>query len=89
MSSSVAIVQARTEGRCERACNAACENTTKSQACALSDDTILAIARRAGMQVVLDGLIGRESYHSVTGSLSSLQRFVADMYNLMLDGSLH
>ncbi|WP_263627259.1 hypothetical protein [Paraburkholderia sp. XV] len=41
------------------------------------------------MQVMLDGRIGRESYHSVTGSLSSLHRFVADVCNLLLDGSLH
>ena len=89
MSSSVAVIQARTESRSERSCHTASESTTKSPTCVLSDDTILAIARRAGMQVMLDGRIGRESYHSVTGSLSSLHRFVADVCNLMLDGSLH
>jgi hypothetical protein len=55
----------------------------------LSDDAILSIARRAGMLVMLDGRIGRETYQSVTGSLSSLQRFVADLRGLMLDEATH
>jgi hypothetical protein len=52
----------------------------------LSDDAILSIARHAGMLVMLDGRIGRETYQSVTGSLSSLQRFVADLHRLMIAG---
>jgi hypothetical protein len=36
---------------------------------------ILKIARTAGLQILLDARIGRETYHSVSGSLSSLQRF--------------
>jgi hypothetical protein len=33
------------------------------------------LARDSGMQVVLDGRIGREEYKSVYGSLQALQRF--------------
>ena len=33
------------------------------------------IANDSGMQVVLDGRIGREEYKSVYGSLQALQRF--------------
>ncbi|REE07490.1 hypothetical protein B0G71_8003 [Paraburkholderia sp. BL27I4N3] len=33
------------------------------------------IASDSGMQVVLDGRIGREEYKSVYGSLQALQRF--------------
>ena len=36
---------------------------------------IVKIARAAGLQILLDARIGRETYHSVSGSLSSLQRF--------------
>jgi hypothetical protein len=36
---------------------------------------ILKIARAAGLQILLDARIGRETYHSVSGSLLSLQRF--------------
>ncbi|MFL9860030.1 hypothetical protein PQR72_30575 [Paraburkholderia madseniana] len=36
---------------------------------------IIEIAKKAGMQVPLDAQIGRETYHSVCGSLSSLQHF--------------
>lgn len=36
---------------------------------------IVKIARTAGLQILLDARIGRETYHSVSGSLSSLQRF--------------
>ncbi|WP_346778362.1 hypothetical protein [Paraburkholderia sp. Tr-20389] len=75
------------ENLCECACNVACGRPSKPEASVLSDDTILAIARRAGMLVMLDGRIGRETYQSVTGSVSSLHRFVADMYNLILDGT--
>jgi hypothetical protein len=36
---------------------------------------LIAMARDAGMQVLLDAQIGRQSYHSVCGSLNSLQKF--------------
>jgi hypothetical protein len=36
---------------------------------------VLEIARQVGMQVLLDARVGRETYHSVCGSLPSLQRF--------------
>jgi hypothetical protein len=36
---------------------------------------IVKLARTSGLQILLDARIGRETYHSVSGSLSSLQRF--------------
>jgi hypothetical protein len=36
---------------------------------------IIDIATKAGMQVLVDARIGRETYHSVCGSLPALQRF--------------
>jgi hypothetical protein len=36
---------------------------------------IIEIATKAGMQVLVDARIGRETYHSVCGSLPALQRF--------------
>ncbi|WP_118182935.1 hypothetical protein [Paraburkholderia phosphatilytica] len=36
---------------------------------------VLALSREAGMQIVLDARIGRQTYHSVRGTLTSLQRF--------------
>jgi hypothetical protein len=36
---------------------------------------ILRIAAESGMQVVLDGRIGREEYRSVIGSVEALHRF--------------
>jgi hypothetical protein len=36
---------------------------------------IVKLARSSGLQILLDARIGRETYHSVSGSLSSLQRF--------------
>jgi len=36
---------------------------------------IAAIARTAGLVVLLDGKIGREDYHSVSGSIPVLRRF--------------
>jgi hypothetical protein len=40
-------------------------------------ETLLALARSAGMLVTLDGQIGREKYQSVAGSLRAFQRFAA------------
>ncbi|NRO97955.1 hypothetical protein GWC77_18690 [Paraburkholderia sp. NMBU_R16] len=37
----------------------------------------LEMARAAGFVVLLDGKIGRETYHSVTGSVLALERFQA------------
>ncbi|CAN7373232.1 hypothetical protein LJR230_002128 [Trinickia sp. LjRoot230] len=37
----------------------------------------LEMARAAGFVILLDGKIGRETYHSVIGSLSTLERFQA------------
>lgn len=38
-------------------------------------DNLAELARAAGLTVVLDGMIGRERYESVTGSLHALRRF--------------
>ena len=40
-------------------------------------DALLALAREAGLLVMLDGQIGREKYQSVAGSVLALQRFAA------------
>jgi len=40
------------------------------------------IANDSGMQVVLDGRIGREEYKSVYGSLQALQRFANSIREL-------
>ena len=40
-----------------------------------SKDSVLDLAREAGMTVMLDACIGRERYHSVTGSCAALERF--------------
>ncbi len=37
----------------------------------------LEMARAAGFVILLDGKIGRETYHSVMGSLAALERFQA------------
>lgn len=41
------------------------------------------IANDSGMQVVLDGRIGREEYKSVYGSLQALQRFANSIRELV------
>lgn len=41
------------------------------------------IANDSGMQVVLDGRIGREEYKSVYGSLQALQRFADSIRGLV------
>jgi hypothetical protein len=45
----------------------------------LTMSSILEQARAAGLTVLLNGRIGREEYHSVSGSVAALQRF-ADAY---------
>lgn len=42
---------------------------------------ILEIARHSGMQVILNGRIGREEYQSVYGSVQALQRFADALLN--------
>ncbi|WMY11009.1 hypothetical protein [Paraburkholderia phenoliruptrix] len=46
------------------------------------------MARDSGMQVVLDGLIGREEYKSVYGSLQALQRFADSVREFVTRESL-
>ncbi|RQU99664.1 hypothetical protein DF047_34395 [Burkholderia cenocepacia] len=46
-----------------------------SDAAALDTLALVALARDAGMLVILDGQIGRERYESVTGSIATLVRF--------------
>ncbi|MGN7980089.1 hypothetical protein [Burkholderia sp. 22313] len=46
-----------------------------SYADALDTQALVALARDAGMLVILDGQIGRERYESVTGSVATLARF--------------
>jgi len=92
MSSTATVAQVHVDSSCEHVRDVTSEDRTTSRAPMLpmlSDDAILSIARRAGMLVMLDGRIGRETYQSVTGSLSSLQRFVADLRGLMLDEATH
>ena len=36
---------------------------------------IIEMAREAGLQILLDARIGSQTYHSVAGSLTALQRF--------------
>jgi hypothetical protein len=48
-------------------------------------DEIVALAREAGMLVVLDGRIGRETYQSVTGSLASFRRFAKALRMTLVD----
>ncbi|KAG8152504.1 hypothetical protein [Burkholderia catarinensis] len=47
----------------------------KPDAAALDTLALVALARDAGMLVILDGQIGRERYESVTGSIATLARF--------------
>ncbi|MBY8604734.1 hypothetical protein [Burkholderia arboris] len=47
----------------------------QSDAAVLDAQALVALARDAGMLVILDGQIGRERYESVTGSVATLVRF--------------
>ena len=47
----------------------------QSDAAVLDPQALVALARDAGMLVILDGQIGRERYESVTGSVATLVRF--------------
>jgi hypothetical protein len=46
--------------------------------------TLISLARDAGMLVTLDGQIGREKYHSIAGSLTSLHCFAVKLQDLLL-----
>jgi hypothetical protein len=50
---------------------------------------ILEIARHSGMQVILNGRIGREEYQSVYGSVQALQRFADALLNAARKGTSH
>ncbi|BCF88717.1 hypothetical protein [Paraburkholderia largidicola] len=39
------------------------------------NEQLIKLARDAGLTVVLDGTIGTQHYHSVTGSIDALERF--------------
>ncbi|AIO70877.1 hypothetical protein [Burkholderia oklahomensis] len=75
-------------GRDEAAPAAASERAARTQPAASADraDALLALARKAGMLVTLDGQIGRERYQSVAGSLASLMRFASALEQSLLDG---
>ena len=46
---------------------------------------VLDKAREAGMAVLLDACIGRQQFHSVTGSCAALERFAEACRNASLD----
>ncbi|WP_432207382.1 hypothetical protein [Burkholderia pyrrocinia] len=59
-----------------------------AQGCAVPDrQALLALARDAGMMVMLDAQIGRERYESVTGSLAALARFAQALQISVLDAA--
>lgn len=61
---------------------------TSSTASAADDpETLLALARTAGLLVTLDGQIGREKYQSVAGSLHAFQRFAAALRDTLVVAS--
>lgn len=41
------------------------------------------MAKKSGMQVLLDAQIGSQAYHSVCGPLASLQRFADEVRKAM------
>lgn len=58
-----------------------------SDADALDTQALVALARDAGMLVILDGQIGRERYESVTGSVATLARFARALRLSMLEAA--
>ena len=50
---------------------------------------IIELAREAGLQVLLDARIGSQTYHSVSGSLPALQRFVDAVEAALRERSPH
>ncbi|VWD14964.1 hypothetical protein BLA50215_03498 [Burkholderia lata] len=51
------------------------DQADRSDAAALDTQALVALARDAGMLVILDAQIGRVRYESVTGSIATLARF--------------
>ncbi len=49
---------------------------------------LIEMARKAGMEVLLDAQIGRETYHSVCGPISSLQRFAEEIRQALNAGTV-
>ena len=49
---------------------------------------ILKIAAESGMQIVLDGRIGREEYRSVVGTLQALHRFADALCEVVRNDTL-
>lgn len=60
--------------------------TAVSLAAADDAETLLALARSAGMLVTLDGQIGHEKYQSVAGSLRAFQRFATALREALAAG---
>ncbi|WP_442793710.1 hypothetical protein [Paraburkholderia sp. ZP32-5] len=60
-----------------------CRAAQPDETCA-DVERLLAVARGAGMLVMLDAQIGRERYQSVAGSVVSLQRFATALCRMML-----
>ena len=46
----------------------------------LTQDEVIALANKAGMQVINDSKLGRDDYHSVMTSLPGLVRFAQACY---------
>ena len=44
---------------------------------------LIEMAKKSGMQVLLDAQIGSQAYHSVCGPLASLQRFADEVRKAM------
>ncbi|NTY37565.1 MULTISPECIES: hypothetical protein [Burkholderia cepacia complex] len=66
----------------------AAPTASTAQGCAVPDrQALLALAREAGMMVMLDAQIGRERYESVTGSLAALARFAQALQLSVLDAA--
>ncbi|MBN3835683.1 hypothetical protein [Burkholderia sp. Ac-20344] len=55
--------------------SASVDQAGRSDAAALDTLALVALARDAGMLVILDAQIGRVRYESVTGSIATLVRF--------------
>ncbi|AJY11389.1 hypothetical protein V6G44_003492 [Burkholderia multivorans] len=65
----------------------AARRASEPGAAALDTQALVALAREAGMLVILDGQIGRERYESVTGSIATLARFARALQLSALDAA--
>ncbi|ABX19569.1 hypothetical protein KTD19_22710 [Burkholderia multivorans] len=65
----------RSDSGMRAATSATSATSETSGTAALDMPALVALARDAGMLVILDGQIGRERYESVTGSIATLARF--------------